>query len=167
MTRPPFEPLEILAVLEKYRVAYVVIGKLAAIIHGTGGITDGLDICPQMKDVNLVRLQKALDELDARTTNGSRAAVDSDVLATEPITRFTSASGEIGIVPDPPGTRGGWDDVRRRASREPLGGGVRAPIAAVEDLIRIEAARDIDADQPTLDTLRLVHENTRGRGLTR
>lgn len=156
MSRPPFEPLEILAVLEKHRVAYVVIGRLAGIIHGTGGIADGIEICPQMKDANLARLQRALAELGA-------VSADAPPLGAPPI-EVASALGEIAITAEPAGTRGGWDDLRRRATREPLGEGVRAPIAAIEDLIRIAAATDSPEQALNLATLRRVAELDRSRG---
>lgn len=165
MSRPPFEPLEILAVLEKHRVAYVVIGKLAGIIHGTGGLTDGIDICPQMKQINLMRLQRAIDELDARDGSGARASADAEALTAQPTMSLFTPIGEIVIEPEPPGTRGGWDDVRRRASREPLGGGVRAPVAAIEDLVRIAAA--IGGADENLETLRRVAELSRSHDLRR
>jgi hypothetical protein len=166
LTPPPFDPREILGVLEKHRVAYVVIGKLAAIIHGTGGVTDGVDICPQIKDANIARLRQALQELGARSADGTELAVDRESLVRDPITALSSPVGEIGIVPEPPGTRGGWDDIRRRANREPVGRSLRVPVAAVEDLARIAAA-DSGADSAQIDALRRVAELSRGRGASR
>lgn len=165
MTPPPFEPLEILAALEKHRVAYVVIGPLAAILHGTGGTTDEIEICPQTKPANLARLQRALDELGARTERGEPMAIDGRDLAGATPAALRTPVGGVVLVPEPSGTRGGWDDVRRRAVREPLGGGVRAPVAAVEDLIRIAAASGEPA--ATIERLRTVAERDRGLGRAR
>jgi hypothetical protein len=75
--------------------------------------------------------------------------------------------GEISLLPDPAGTRGGWDDLRRRATREPLGGGVRAPIAAIEDLIRIAASAEPGRSDVEIETLRRVAERARARGVSR
>lgn len=164
MTRS-FEPLEILAGLERHRVAYVVIGPLAAILHGTGGTTDEIEICPQMKPANLARLQRALDELGSRKEGEEPVAIDEGDPAAVKFTRLVTSVGGVVLVSEPSGTRGGWDDLRRRAVREPLGGGVRAPVAAVEDLIRIAAASDEPA--ATLDRLRVVAERGRGVGRAR
>ena len=161
MTPPPFEPLEMLAVLEQHRVAYVVIGKLAGILHGTGGVADELEICPQIKDSNLARLQRALDELDARPNEASQVGIkiiDGD-------TRLRTPIGELALTPRPAGTRGGWDDLRRRARREALGEGMRAPVAAIEDLVRIAAAEGVSVDE--VHALRRVAEASQDRGLGR
>ncbi len=42
-----------------------LVGRLAAVIHGAGGIADEVTICPQVKDANLERLSRALSELPA------------------------------------------------------------------------------------------------------
>ncbi|MGH3021903.1 MAG: hypothetical protein ACRDNR_17345 [Gaiellaceae bacterium] len=52
---PPFHPYAILAALERQRVAYVVIGAFARVVQGAEEITDGIDIAPSLRGVNLVR----------------------------------------------------------------------------------------------------------------
>jgi hypothetical protein len=167
MTPPPFDPLAILRILETSRVAYVVIGKLAAVIHGSGGTTNGIDICPQLKDSNLQRLQAAIDELDARGPRNARIAIDEDRLGEQPVLKLRTSLGELGIVANPAGTRNGYDDLRRRAVREPLGKGVRAPVAAIEDLVRIAAALEDPANRDELMTLRRIAELEKSRGVSR
>ena len=51
-----------------------------------------------------------------------------------------TGAGELKIVPEPEGTRGGYDDLRRAASREPLGRGLRPSVASIGDLARMAAA---------------------------
>jgi hypothetical protein len=41
-----FQPAEILAALERHGVRYVVIGGLAATLHGSPVVTTDADICP-------------------------------------------------------------------------------------------------------------------------
>ena len=63
--------------------------------------------------------------------------------------RFVVASdrGAVWITPTPPGSRG-YDDLRRAASREPLGRGVRAPVASLPDLIRtVDASAQPEHEQ--------------------
>jgi hypothetical protein len=43
------------------------------------------------------------------------------------------------LVPEPAGTRG-YDDLRRRAEREPLGRGLRPQVASADDLARMLGA---------------------------
>lgn len=71
--------------------------------------------------------------------------------------------GELKIVPDPAGTRG-YDDLRRAASREHLGSGVRVAIASVGDLARMTAAFGREQDEPALRMLHRIAEIDRSLG---
>lgn len=62
----PFQPEEILRVLDHHGVEYVVIGGVAATLHGSILSTTDLDICPARDPKNLVRLAAALKEIDAK-----------------------------------------------------------------------------------------------------
>ena len=66
-------------------------------------------------------------------------------------------AGELKIVPEPAGTRG-YDDLRRRASREPLGRGLRPSVASLDDHARMLAALDREQDQIALQTIRRLIE---------
>lgn len=57
---------EILAVLDRHGVEYVVVGSGAAILHGAGYTSEDLDVVVALSDENLERLVAALTELDAR-----------------------------------------------------------------------------------------------------
>ena len=58
-----FDPYAIVAALERHRVAYVVVGSFARVIHGTEEIAHELEITPSRQPPNLARLQRALREL--------------------------------------------------------------------------------------------------------
>jgi hypothetical protein len=130
--RPTFDPIAILQTLEEHRVLYVVIGTLARVIHGTGEITAGLDIVPAMRPPNLRQLGLALGELDARCLNGAPVDLERDLDASSMLELRTSA-GTLKVVPIPAGTRG-YTNLRRYASSEPLGDGVRPYVASLIDL---------------------------------
>jgi hypothetical protein len=154
--RPPFDPLGLLGALERHRVAFVVIGGLARVIQGTDELTRGVDIVPSTKPDNLRRLSSALDELGA-----------SELPTNEPV-RVETPHGELRIVPVPAGTRG-YDDLRRAATREPLGQGLRPAVASKGDLARMLSAFGRDEDAEKLRQLRrlieLEHELGVGLGL--
>ena len=61
--------------------------------------------------------------------------------AARPILELQTDAGELKIVPEPAGTRG-YDDLRRRARREPLGRGLRPSVASIDDHARMLAALD-------------------------
>ena len=63
---PPLDVEAILGALDRHRVEYVLIGGLAARIHGSPFLTEDLDITPALDRENLARLATALQELGAR-----------------------------------------------------------------------------------------------------
>jgi hypothetical protein len=157
-----FDPYELLAALQARRVNFVVIGAFARVIHGTGEVTDGLDISPSMRHENLARLAKALDDVEARRRD--RKPLDLSQIR-EPVLDLATRAGALKLVPEPAGSRG-YDDLRRHASGEPLGRGVRPQVASPGDLARMLGALDHEQDLPTLLRLRRLIELDRelGRG---
>ncbi len=143
-----FEPRGLLAALDRNYVSYVLIGGLARVIRGTDEITDGVDICPSVRQENLERLGEALEDLEARRVDRRRLSLDEEALAREPVIRLRTRAGELKLVPEPAGTRRGYEDLRRAATREHIGEGLRPNVASVADLARMSAAlaheREID-----------------------
>jgi hypothetical protein len=142
--RPAFDPYTLFAALDRERVAYVVVGGFARVVHGSAEVTDGLDIVPSLQPENLRRLARALEELGA-----DEPALADRLGSNEPVTKRTRA-GELRTVPQPWGTRG-YDDLRIRANRENLGQGARPAVASVVDCVRM-----LDASERPRDAERLV-----------
>jgi hypothetical protein len=163
-----FDPYAILTALERQRITYVLIGGFARVIHGTEELTHGLDLTPSTRGENLRRLAIALDDLDARLPNGERPELDRD-LTRAPVLDLRTGAGELKIVPEPAGTRGGYDDLRRAATREPIGKGLRPSVASIGDLARMLAALGRERDLPPLQQLRYLREleRTLVRGIER
>jgi len=163
-----FDPYVLLEALERERTSYVVIGAFARVVNGSGETTGALDIVPSLRDENLRRVGRALDDLDARSTRRGPASVET-LAAGEPTGVRTSA-GSLKLVPTPWGTRG-YDDLRIRANRENLGRGLRPSIASTVDLVRMLEASTRAADIERLLRLRrmmeLEHELVRSRRLSR
>jgi hypothetical protein len=161
----PFDPIAILQTLDRDGVSYVVVGALARVIQGSDELTDGIDLVPAMKEENLRRLEAALIDLDARR-DGRAISLDRD-LGPYAVLELSSSAGELKLVPEPVGTAG-YDDLRRGASREPLGRGVRPSVASPGDLARMLAALDREQDREPLQTMRRVIEldRSRHRGLS-
>src|SRR6266545_7378328 len=163
-----FDPYRALEVLDRQRVTYIVIGALGRVIHGSDELTDGLDIVPSTREENLRRLGLALEDLNARRPDGRPVVFERD-LTRQPVLELETDAGELKIVPEPAGTRG-YDDLRRRATREPLGHGVRPSVASIDDQARMLAALDREQDRVPLQTIQrlieLGRELDRGRGLS-
>jgi hypothetical protein len=161
----PFDPYALLTAFERPRLAYVVIGAFARVIHGAEEVTDGIDITPSLREENLRRLEGALESLGARSTDGKNLVLDPETLKREAVLAFETGQGELKVVAEPAGTRGGYDDLRRQATREHLGRGLRPSVASVGDLARMLAALGREQDLPRLRQLRQLRELERTLGL--
>ena len=164
-----FDPIAVLQALDGLRVTYIVIGGLGRVIHGSPELTDGIDIVPSTREENLRRLGLALVELNARGPDGKPPVLERD-LASQPMLELQTDAGELKIIPEPAGTRG-YDDLRRAASREPLGHGVRPSVASLGDHARMLAALNREQDLEPLQTVRRLVElervRSRGRSIER
>ncbi len=160
----PFDPYAVLAALERRRVSYIVVGSFARVVRGAEELPDGIDLVPSARIENLGRLEGALVDLGAERADGRPLDLDEDTLGREAIVELTSVQGELKIVSQPAGTRG-YDDLRRAATREYLGRGLRPSIASTGDLARMLGALGRDQDVSKLHALRRVAELERGLGL--
>jgi hypothetical protein len=164
-----FDPYAVLHALERERVIYVVVGGLGRVLQGSGELTDGIDIVPLLREENLRLLGRALDDLKARRSDGKPLALERD-LPRLPVLELATAAGELKVVPEPAGTRG-YDDLRRRAVREPIGQGLRPSVASLDDHARMLSALGRSQDhEPLLTIQRLIelqHGLDRGRSLER
>ncbi len=159
-----FDPYKALEALDRQRVTYIVIGALGRVIHGSDELTDGIDIVPSTREENLRRLGVALEDLNARRRDGKAPVLEHD-LASTPVLELQTDAGELNIVPEPAGTRG-YDDLRRRAVREPLGRGLRPSIASVDDHARMLATLGREQDrEPLLTIQRVIELEHHHRGL--
>lgn len=149
-----FDPYELLATFQRHHVSFVVIGAFARVIHGTGELTEGVDVTPSLRADNLARLGTALAELEARRVDGRKLALEE---IDEPLLELDTRAGELKLVPEPAGARG-YDDLRRHASREPLGRGLRPQVASPGDLARMLGALGRNEQIPVLLRLRRLIE---------
>jgi hypothetical protein len=159
---PRFDPYGLLQALDRHRVTYIVIGGFARVLQGTEEITRGLDIAPSTRPENLRRLDTALRDLDAREPDGRELTIDENTIGAQPVVELATEHGQLKIVPQPLGTRG-YDDLRRAATREPLGRGVRPSVASIGDLARMVSALGDEERLPQLMQLRRLVELERVR----
>ena len=67
---------------------------------------------------------------------------------------------------EPAGTRG-YDDLRHRATREPIGEGLRPAVADPGDLVRMLEALGREHDRVVIETMQRAIELDRGLGWER
>lgn len=153
-----FDPRAIIGALERNYVEYVVIGGLARVLRGSFETTRGVDVCPSLGQGNLERLGRAASELDARPSNRAALVVDEQTFGGRDVITFTSSAGELKIVASPAGATNGFVDLRRAATKEDLGHGLRPLIASTGDLARMAAALNREEDVARLPELRRIME---------
>lgn len=164
MSPAGFDPYAIFHELDRAHASYVLIGALARVIQGSDEVTRGFDLTPSMRPQNLERLERALASLNARRVDGKPLDVSGLDLEREQVVELESDAGEIKIVPEPAGTRG-YDDLRYRAMRAPLGEGLRPDVASTGDLVRMLEVLDRDDEALKIETMRRVVELDRGLDL--
>jgi hypothetical protein len=151
-----FDPRGLLAALDRYRVAYIVVGAFARVVQGADEVTRGVDIVPSTRKDNLRRLDAALAELGARRPDGTEPTF-AGAEKLEPVVELATDRGELKIIPEPEGTRG-YEDLRRAATREHIGQGLRPAVASLGDLSRMLASLGREDDMPKLLDLRRLAE---------
>jgi hypothetical protein len=151
-----FDPRGLLAALDRHRVAYIIVGAFARVVQGADEVTRGIDIVPSTQEQNVRRLDAALAELGARRPDGTEPTfAGTDGL--EPVVQLTTDRGELKVIAEPEGTRG-YEDLRRAATREHIGQGLRPAVASLGDLSRMLAALGREDDMPKLLDLRRLAE---------
>src|SRR5437588_12920213 len=161
MRRTQSDPYTSLRELERERVTSVLVGALARVIHGSHELTRGIDLTPSPREKNSERLQTALESLNARRADRKPLELATLDPQRDPVLALTSDAGEVKIVLEPAGTHG-YDDLRHRANREPIGEGLRPSVAGAGDLLRMLEALGRDHDRLTIETMQRVLELDRG-----
>lgn len=162
-----FQPQEILATLDRHGVRYVLIGGLAAVLHGSAHVTTGVDVVPEEAVRNLERLSAVLKELDARIRvvgepDGVPFDHSAESLSRVRVWNFQTSKGDLDITFQPSGTHG-YEDLRRDVVQMRIRG-FDVPVASLADVIRSKEAAGRERDRAVLPGLReLLARETRDR----
>ncbi|HEX4517331.1 MAG TPA: hypothetical protein VH054_27485 [Polyangiaceae bacterium] len=145
---------------------YVLIGGLAAALHGSPVTTQDADICPERNAENLARLAAALRELHARiraegVEDGLPFACDAKFFEMMSMANLVTDAGDVDVAFEPSGTSG-YADLARNAVTIDVDG-VSVPIASLEDVIRSKTAANRPKDLAALPVLREVLRQLRDR----
>ena len=151
-----------LAALAAENVRFVLIGGMAAILHGDAGVTMDLDIVPAVDAENLDRLAAALRRLNARVrTEGmpeglpfDRSAAFLTNLGPDALLNLTTSAGDMDLVLMPAGTRG-FNELKQNAVAIEAAGTMLL-VASLPDIIRSKAAANRDKDRQALPRLRAL-----------
>jgi hypothetical protein len=161
----PLDIGELIAVLARHEVDYVVIGGVATQVHGHRRTTMDLDLTPDPEPDNLRRLGAALTELEARPQGigGEKAEIpvgDPERLAIAAIVPpLLTSHGQLHILKEPKGARA-FDRMREAALVVDLDGNEVA-IVSLDDLIRMKRAAGRPSDLDDIATLTEVERQRR------
>lgn len=143
-----FRPRGLLERLTSRGVDFVVVGGIAATLHGSERNTFDLDICPAQDPVNLEALGSVLLELDAKL-RGIEEDVpfvpDGRALAGIELLTLSTTLGPLDILVRPFGSPP-YATLRRRATRMDMGG-TAVLVASIDDLIAMKGKADRPKDR--------------------
>lgn len=160
----PFDPERLIRALTRHRVKFVLIGALAARLHGFPRLTADADITPAADKRNLERLAAALDELDAKVYTESvpeglvfdRSAA---ALGRARMWNLVTTAGRLDIAFLPAGTEG-YEDLAKDAEQFEAFG-VHFLAASLDDIIRSKEATGRAKDEDDVLILRALKRVTK------
>jgi hypothetical protein len=165
-----FDPDRMLRSLSEAGVRFILVGGMAAILHGDVGVTVDLDLVPAHDPHNLDRLARVLRALEARIrTSDAPGGLDFDCTGTflrnlprDSILNLTTSAGDLDLTFQPSGTHG-YADLRRDAIEIEVADGVCIRVASLADIIRSKEAADREKDRLVLPRLRRLLDRIRAR----
>ena len=168
MASADFDPERMLSTLDQCGVRFVLIGGMAAVLHGDVGVTVDVDVVPEHSDDNVERLARALRGLDARIrTEGEPDGLPFDCsaeffrnLAPDSIVNMTTTAGDLDVTFQPSGTQG-YADLRRDAVEIEAADRLPIMVASLEDVIRSKEAAGREKDRLALPRLRRLLDRLR------
>jgi hypothetical protein len=132
-TGPPLDADAVVRALDSHRVSYLIVGGLAAQLHGLTRTPRDFDLAPRWRPENLEQLKRALVTLRAEPYEPSDAAC-SDTQAhfwRLLLGRWRTSAGVIDVLFGMPG---GFHELSRRATECSLHG-VTVRLASLPDVV--------------------------------
>jgi len=156
-----FDPEKMLSALTNRDVRFVLIGGMAAVLHGDVGVTVDLDVVPDPSAENRECLAAALRDLGARIrTDGEPEGLPFDCsaeffgnLSPDSIVNMTTQAGDLDVTFCPSGTRG-FPDLSRDAVEIEAAERLHILVASLADVIRSKEAAGREKDRLALPRLR-------------
>ncbi len=138
---PELDAAEVLRVLARHDVDYVLIGGLALALYGSNLLTFDVDVVPAAGDTNLDRLANAMRELRAKVVvyidrdevHLSEPIWTAQVVRDNPFLHLRTRAGDVDLLMQPAGLPDGYDQL--------VGGSVEIRVQGL--VVRLAALDDI------------------------
>ncbi len=141
------------------RVEFVLIGGVAAILHGASTFTKDIDVCASFANENLDRIVEALHDLDPRyrmTPQKLKMPSDASKLYGYKNLYLQTTLGEIDLLSEVDGV-GPYSIVKDHAELITLGD-TQIPVMSMEDIIQSKGFLGRPKDRQVIAELRLVQQ---------
>ena len=157
---PPLQAEELLQLLDRHGVRYIIVGGLAASVHGSTRVTFDIDVVPEWTDANLEHLAAALRdagaELQAPESRPVAFPIDASSLRQFEISTWRTRLGDLDVIIGTPTAKRGqlarYDALAPRAlERDAFG--VTILVAALADIIESKQALGRESDLVALPEL--------------
>lgn len=161
----PMDFFGILEALSRHDVSFVLIGGLAARLHGSPTVTVDVDICPARDEGNLHHLADCLKSIDARlrgVEDDVPFLLDAKSLKTGRNLTFNTSLGALDILGEPTGTRG-YEDLAANAVEMDIDG-LNLRVASLDDLMRMKESAGRPKDRIELEVLGALRDEIEGQG---
>jgi hypothetical protein len=158
-----FDPLGLIAVLNKHGVEYIVIGGIAAGVQGAVWVTADLDLVYASSADNYERLQAALAELNATPVelpDGITVRLDARALRAGDVWTMSTSLGRLDLMREPaPGL-----DFEQLAGRaREIRGRHTYRVADLDDLVSMKRAAGRAKDIAHIELLEIAKEVSESR----
>jgi hypothetical protein len=156
-------PRELLGALVDEDVDFVLIGGLAAALHGTTRVTRDIDIAYSTTSANLVRLSRALNRFAPRRLvlgrpQGGVIEITPALLKRERTLQLATSVGEVDLLSSIEGFKS-YGFVKRKAEVRDVG--IPVPVLSIEGLVRTKKAMNRPKDQQDIVELQALDEAQR------
>jgi hypothetical protein len=160
---PEFRPRALLEALVAADVDFVVVGGLAAVVHGSATVTRDLDITYAPDQANLDRLGGVLVSLGARlrgVVEDVPFVPDGRTLRRTRILTLDTPDGRLDLLAQPDGSPT-YAELRQRAWKADLDS-VEVMVASLDDLIAMKKAAGRPKDLVAVEELEAIQRLQRG-----
>ena len=156
MPDTPFDYLAVLRILRERGVEFIIVGGVAAVLHGAPAVTFDLDVVHARSPENIDRLLDALRELEAfyRVQEGTRLVPGPSHLASPGQQILQTRHGRLDLLGTVTGGRG-YEELLAESEIVELGD-FDVLVVGLEGLVRLKEEAGRDKDRAHLPLLRAL-----------
>lgn len=162
---PELDAAEVLRVLDRHDVDYVLIGGLALALYGSNQLTFDIDLVPAGDNANLDRLADAMRDLEAKVIvyadhteiHLSEPIWTGQVMRDNPFLHLRTRAGDVDLLLRPTGLPGGYVQLIGASVSLPLHGLV-IKLAALDDIAASKRAVGRGKDLQALEEIDRLRE---------